>query len=475
MVSSSQSRQLKQSAVGTAGIVFLVVSAAAPLGATLGAGPVAVAASGVGAPGRVAVVAVVLLLFAVGYAGMSEHVTDAGGFTAFVALGIGPRAGQAAAGVALLAYNCLLVGITGQFGEFGHDLLARWGVDVPWQPLALAALLAVGVLGYLELDLSARVLGVLMGAVVLVLVAFDLAVITSGGAEGVNADAFAPSALVAGAPGVALLFAFTCFVGFEAATVYGEEAREPRRTVPRATYASVVLMGLFYATTTWAVGLAHGSGAVAARAAEDPVGFVTAVTTRHLGQAATDVVQVLVVTSVFAVLLALHNTLSRYLFALGRGGLLPDALGRTHPRFRSPHRASATQTCVTLLVLGVFTAAGVHPFTQLFPWLVGVGTLALLVVQTGAALAVVAFFRRTPGGGRWSTLVAPLLGFAGLAVFTGLAVANLDLLTGLTGPPAYLLALLIPAAACATLACGLRRRATAGPGVPAAGSARARG
>lgn len=452
----STSGQLKKSAVGTSGIVFFVVAAAAPLGATLGAGPVVFASNGSGAPGTYLVASVVLLLFAVGYATMSRHVTSAGGFTTYISLGLGDRVGHASAGIALLAYNCMLLGLLGQFGVFAQDLLRRWGWDVPWQVLAVTALVLVGTLAYLEVTLSAKVLGVLMIAEVLILVVFDLTIIGHG--AGADGSAFLPGNVFSGAPGIALLFAFTCFVGFEATTIYGEEARDPHRTVPRATYIAVVLIGIFYTVTTWAIGQAHGSEAVMARAAADPVTFVTDVNTAHVGRFSTDLMQILVVTSVFAVLLAVHNTLARYMFSLGRAGLLPARLGRTHHRFQSPHRASVVQSVLSLAVLGVFMAAGVDPFKQLFAWLMGLGTLGILVLQAAASVAVIAFFRRRTGSSRWRTLVAPALGAVGLVAGIVLAVANFDILTGITGAVAAVIPWLIPAAALLSLAVASRRR-----------------
>jgi amino acid transporter len=447
-MSTETSRQLKKAAVGTPGIVFFVVAAAAPLAATLGAGPVVFASNGVGAPGMYLVASVILLLFAVGYASMSRYVTSAGGFTAYISLGLGRSAGQASAGVALLAYNCMLLGIFGQFGVFTADLLSRWGWDVSWQVCALVGLVLVGIMGYLEVNLSAKVLGVLMIAEVLVMLVFDAVVIGQGGADGLNADAFAPTNVFSGAPGIALLFAFGCFVGFEATTIYGEEARDPQRTVPRATYIAIILIGVFYTVTTWAIGLAHGSDDVAAQAVEDPVNFVTGVNTAFVGRFSTDVVDVLVITSLFAVLLAFHNTLTRYMYSLGRAGLLPGALGRTHPRFQSPHRASLVQSAITVVVLAGFMLAGADPFAQLFAWLVGLGTLSVLVMQTAAAAAVIGFFRRRPADRRiWHTLLAPLLGALGLTVGIVLALLNFDVLTGITGGAASLMPWLIPLAA----------------------------
>lgn len=49
-----------------------------------------------------------------------------------------------------------------------------------------------------------------------------------------------------------LLFAFTGFPGFEATALFGEEARDPHHTIPRATYAAILLIGAIYVLTTYA-------------------------------------------------------------------------------------------------------------------------------------------------------------------------------------------------------------------------------
>jgi amino acid transporter len=54
----------------------------------------------------------------------------------------------------------------------------------------------------------------------------------------------------------------------EAAAVFSEEARLPRRTVPVATYASLAIIGAAYALASWAMSVHYGDGQVAAVAAE---------------------------------------------------------------------------------------------------------------------------------------------------------------------------------------------------------------
>src|SRR5699024_10504185 len=112
--------------IGTPGIVFFVVAAAAPLAATLGAGPVVFIYAGAGAPAMYLIAALALLLFSFGFALMSRYVTNAGGFAAFVDWGLGRRAGHAAAGIALLAYLSMFMGISAQFSTFVSDLCSRF-------------------------------------------------------------------------------------------------------------------------------------------------------------------------------------------------------------------------------------------------------------------------------------------------------------------------------------------------------------
>lgn len=441
---------LRKHAVGVPGIVFFVVAAAAPLAATLGASPIAFMTLGAGAPGAYVLTGVVLVLFAVGYGAMSRHVTSSAGFAAYLDLAFGRTAGFVGASVALLAYHCMLIGLYGAFGFFTSAVLDDLlGLGLDWKVLAVLAWVGVAILGYLEINLSAKVLGALMIAEVAILLIFDVAVLAQGGTNGVNVASFSPDAVSSSGLGVALLFAAASFVGFEATAIYGEEAKDPERTVPRATYVAVVLIASFYAFSTWAIALAHGTDRIQEAAAADPAGFVFAVNTQIVGAWSTDVMNVLLVTSYFAVLVAFHNTLARYLFALGRAGVLPRAMGRTHPQWQSPHVASIAVTVITMVVLAAFMLAGADPFAELYAWLVGVGTVAVLVLQAATSIAVIAFFsrRKRDEFRAWRSAVAPALGAAGLLVATWLAVDNWALLAGATEGPAAQLPWLVVLAA----------------------------
>src|ERR671932_351316 len=132
---------LRSGRLGTLGIVFFVVAAAAPLGGMTGAVPVAiVAGNGAAAPGAYLVVGLTLLVFSVGYAAMSHRVTNTGAFFAYVGRGLGIAPGVGSAFVSLVAYLAVQLAIFGFFGAvMAGQMQDKLGVDWPWWGWVLPA------------------------------------------------------------------------------------------------------------------------------------------------------------------------------------------------------------------------------------------------------------------------------------------------------------------------------------------------
>lgn len=379
-----------------------------------------------------------------------------------ISRGIGPHSGFAASTVALLAYNAVMIGITGLFSFFAQSIVADLtGVELPWWVWAAVVIAVVAFMGYRDVHLSARVLGVLMILEVAILVLFSVVVFFTGGHDGLNVEAFTPSNVFSGDVGLAFLFAFSAFIGVEATVIYGEEAKNPERSVPRATYIAVALTGGFYVLVTYALGIGYGTDRVVGVAASNPGNFVFDVNTQYVGAWSTLIMKVLVITSLFAVLLALHNTCARYLFALGRGRMLPSTLGVSHRKHLSPHRASLVETVVTVVVVGAFLLAGADPFDSLYAWSVGLGTVAIIVLQFSACIAVIGFFRRVrTGRSLWTTVIAPALAACGLGFALVISVVYFDSMTGVSHGPVTWLPILVPIVAVIGLLWGRRRRRT---------------
>src|SRR5690348_1174145 len=325
-------RQLRRGAIGVFGILFFVLSAQAPLTGIGGALPLAIGlGNGPGAPAAYLAVGLVIAVFAVGFIAMSRHVTDEGAFYAYIGRGLGRRLGTGSALLALWSYNTVQAAMYGIYGVVVSGLCSSYlHFSPPWWACALVTMGIVQLLGSLNIDLGARFLAVLVGCEMAILLGFALATLfTGGGPEGLApAASFSPSALMAGAPGVAVTFAIASMFGFESTAIYSAEAKDPARTVPRATYLAVSVVALFFAFVSWMVVSSYGPSHIAdeigrALQSGDSTSLVFSAVSSALGGWAGTAAGILMATSLLAGILAFHNASNRYVHSLGQTGALP--------------------------------------------------------------------------------------------------------------------------------------------------------
>ena len=457
---AGSSTALQRGALGVAGIVFLVLAAVAPLTGIVVVASLAIAlGNGGGTPASFLIIAVILLLFAVGYAQMSKQLVNAGGFYAFVVKGLGRTGGLIAGLIATLGYNFFVVGTIGTSGFFMQSIIAGLtGFDMHWYVWGLLSIIVCFLMARTGVDFSSKVLGVALVLEVLMLVVFDISVLVQ---TGYDLGAFSPEAVFSGSLPIGLLLAATGFLGFEATALFGEEARNPLKTIPRATYTAIIAIGVILGVTTWAVvsatGVAQAQGTALEHLATGDLIFSLAAT--YLGPQLTVVMEILLLVSLFAAMLAFHNSATRYLYALGRARVLPFALARTRSS-GAPQIAGVVQAGFAAIVAGIFALAGLDPILNLVPAMLGFGTLAVIVLQALAALSIVVFFRRRGDRRWWSTLIAPGIGFVALSVIVILAVVNFDVVAGSNEPAIRAMPLLLLAAVIGGIGYGafLRRR-----------------
>lgn len=455
----SAENTLKRNVLGVPSIFFYVIAAASPLTVVIALLPIMIGlGNGIGAAGSFVLAAATLLVFAVGYVSMSRHITNTGAFYAYVTAGLGREAGLGSAFLTMFGYNAIQAALYGGFGFYLNGLLeAHLGLDLPWWLLALGAIALCTVLGIQGVHSGAKVLGFFMTlelVMIATLIGFSL----------VNGDVpigdyslepFSPHAVFAGSFGVSILFAVCSFIGFEGSAIYGEEARDPERTIPRATYLSVAFMGVVYAVTAWvlvnAIGLPQAKDAATAEGGN----FVFYLSGRFIGGDVTTVFQILIVTAMFAAIVTFHNNAARYLYSLGRERLIWRELGRTHPTRRTPYVASLVQSTTIAVVVALFAAFRLDPIVDLFAGLGGIGTVAVILSQVIVSVAIFVFFRRTGVERRvWHATVAPLLATLALGTILVLALMSLDLLLGVTGAAAWAMVSLIFVALAAGVAYG---------------------
>ena len=443
--------QLRKNSLGVGAVTFLVISAAAPLTAVAGGVPISMLlGNGSGIAGSFVLVTAILILFAISYVAMARHVASAGGFYAFAARGLGGRVGGAAALIAILSYNAMQIGVMGLLGAASAGTFGALGINLPWWAWSFIGIAAVGVLGYRQVDLSAKILMVLVLLEYVIVLLVDAAILISGGDSGLSLAPFSVSQIMSGSPAIGILFCFAAFIGFEATTIYSEEARDPHTTVPRATYISVILIGLFYTLTAWLMAVGAGVDKVVPtlQGLPDPTTFLFDLTGRYVGGTAATIMGFLFVSSLFAGVLAFHNGVARYKYVAGREGLLPDSVGVTHSKYQSPHVGSVIQTIIAFAVVGLFAALGMDPVLQLFTWLTQLGTLGILGLMALTAFSVVAFFSNDARGeGPLATKILPILTGALLAFLFVYIFYKFGDLTGAAGAMGIILPSLVIVAA----------------------------
>jgi amino acid transporter len=431
--SSNVATALAADRLGVPAVVFFVMSAATPLTVVAGVVTTGYAVTGItGLPVAFVVIGAVLALFCVGYVSMARRVANAGAFYAYISQGIGRPIGVAGAWVALVAYNALQVGLYGAIGAAATPLLSAWfGVDVAWWVVALIAWAIVAVLGQLHVDVNGRVLAVLLVAEVAVIVVYSLANIANPAGGTITFDTLDPTALFAPGIGAILALGVLGFVGFEGAVVYSEEARDPQRTIRIASYVSVGVIAGLYTLGSWAMSVATGPGQIVAQSQTASTELIFQLAGSHLGVLLVDIGRVLFVTSVLAAMISFHNTTARYVFALGREGVLPVVLGRTSPRTGSPKLGSVIQSVVGLVVIVLYAVAGWDPVVQLFFWGGTAGGLGVLFLIMTTSIAIVVYFLRQPAGETvWRRLIAPVLAAVLLLIVVVLALVNFATLLG---------------------------------------------
>ena len=429
---SNVAAALAQNKLGTTRVTQFALSAAATLTIVAGLVPTGYAVTGIiGIPAAFVLLGIVLIVFCVGYNAMSRRISNAGAFYAYIAQGVSRPAGVAAAWIALFSYNLLQVGLYGIFGATATSLLnPALHTNIPWWGWALISWAIVAILGLAQVELNGSVLGVLMLCEVLVILIYCVAFVSHPAGGHVAFTTFSPGHLFVPGWGSLLVIAIAGFVGFESAAFYSEEAKDSKRTIPTATYLCVGLIAVLYCISSWAMSVATGPDHIVEQSQKQSGNLVFSLAAQDLGSAWGTIGNALLLTSIFAGMLSYHASASRYVFSLGREGVLPSVFGRTLPRTGAPIWGSLTQTIVGFAIIVAFAEAGLDPMVNLFYWLGTTGGFGVLILLAVTSAAVIGYFWRRGGENVWRSVIAPFLALAALGAAVVLAVANFATLLG---------------------------------------------
>lgn len=420
--------------LGVVALIFIVVAFNAPIATMAGFAQLAVGfGNGIGAPISFFVAGAILMLFAVGFVGMSRYIEHPGAFYRFIVAGIGRPPGLAGAFLATAAYVLLVAGSYVYLGLIALDLARRLtgSGQFSWQIWALIFLVIGTALGLLRMDVSMKVLGTLVAFEIVLVAAYEIVVIATGGPEGYSTASFTPSAFFSGTMGLGVLFAMLTMIGIETAACFRDEARDPDKSVGRATFSAIAFMAVFYGIGIWAYIITQGASHVVFQAQTNPIGSFIDSVHSYLGLFFVNVTATILVTSQLAAINAIQGAASRYIYALGRDNILWSRFARVHGRLESPYVAVLAVTIVSLVMLvGVFVLR--LNAVQSYAAMTGAGIYFLLPLFIATSVAVVVFYRRNRQfkASRWTSLVAPGLSVVALGALFVITSMNMDKLVG---------------------------------------------
>jgi amino acid transporter len=351
-VVSQSGDRLKPGQLGTADVTASTVANIGPgIDFYFGFGVIAVTA-GAAAPLTIlaATVAVGLLAFTV--AEFTRAEPSAGSFITYVETALGARAGAATALLVTVGYTVAITAVFTMSGGLVAATLSRYTSWHPWWgPISLVLTAGAIWLTARGVKLSATAVGAAVLVQVAIMVAVCLLVLVDQRAH-LSGIPFSWAHLSGGLAGLSAGFplALFMFIGWENGPALAEEARDPRRTIPRALYISVAISATMlvffgYATIT---GFRYDVSTIG----RSSVPFLT-LADHYLGGAAV-LAWIAGIVSVLATLVAGADSQSRMLFDGGRTGLLPARLGQVRPRSGTPVNALLLMAAAGLGIIAVW-------------------------------------------------------------------------------------------------------------------------
>jgi amino acid transporter len=330
----------------------------------------------------------------------TARMASAGGIYTYIARGLHPNGGFIGG---WLYGTAFAVGISFVLCIGAVTMATLFDQHTSWSPSWFQCfLILLGgslLFAFFDIRLSTRTQLVLGAGGVAAILLLAIIVLAKGGDSGVTLQPLNPNNLPS-THGLflAVVFAFTGFIGFEAAAVLGEEAADPRRAIPRAILTAAVVAVVWYVFITWTMSVGFGV-ANAGKWAQD-VAPLDTLANRYSGTWLSVLVDIAVVTSAFIASLAGLHLTARTFFAMGREGGLPRVFAWTHPRWRTPWVGIGLALLITFL-LGLtlarhWTSPAPAPFTYI-QFMALTATLGVLSAYILVALSGIVSFWRARG------------------------------------------------------------------------------
>ncbi|HEU5416146.1 MAG TPA: APC family permease [Streptosporangiaceae bacterium] len=398
---SSTPQQLERSA-GLWRVVFQSVGVMGP-GASIvfGLGLIISYAAG-GSPLTMLLALLAAMCVAVAVGQLATRISGAGGLYSFTSSGLGPQVGFLV-GWAYVLMTVVLPSVGSLlFAIVAQDFCTTYfHFTMAWEYPALFALLVTSLAAFRGVRVSTAV-NVILGTVEVAILALVsvLLVIKAGSSNSLSffdpGNAHAPGAGLAKSLFLGVVYSLATFVGFDSAAQLAEEARTPRRTVPRAVVLATAAIGIFYVFAMYTAVVAWPGHLSSYVTAPNPWREMAG----RLGSAFAVLVALAILNSTFVLTQAGFNAATRLLYGMASAHTLPAPLARVHPRYRTPWVATAFALVVAIAgTLGASAKFG-GPFNA-FVYMITIVSLVFIAMYILTCLSCIVYFVRSRQHVRW--------------------------------------------------------------------------
>ncbi|GHO79058.1 amino acid transporter [Ktedonobacter sp. SOSP1-85] len=389
----SAPQELRANTIGLPGVLFQSITTMAPASAVSFSLGAAIAFTGGALPLAVIIALVVCCLIALSIGSLAKHLPSAGGYFTYVGQSLGLQAGWLTGWLFNLAYLLIVPFQLLVLGPVADSFVSGlFHVSLGWPFWTVAFALLIFALTIFGIKISADT-GIVLGVIeIVVFVALSIWLIATSPNN--TLAVFNPgSSLLPGLNGwqgvfFGMIFVLLAFAGFESSAPLAEEARNPRRTVPRAILLSALCIGIFYVFCSYAGVVGWGPAQIAKYSADaDPWGTMA----KNAWGGFSFIVILAILNSALANANAGVTASSRMLYAMGRTGALPKVLARLN-NTRTPYVAIIFAMVIALVFS--LLPGFIYGTTTAFALLGTILTLPIILVYMATCVSVPFFYRR---------------------------------------------------------------------------------
>ena len=297
---------------------------------------------------------VMLLFVAFNLNQFARRSSHTGSMFLYSVAGLGSTAGGLTGWCLIWAYMFIgTAGVTG-FTIFASTLLGMVGIHVPAPLLFALCAAASWFLAYRDIQLSTIMMLVIEAASVAVITLLAFIALGAHGFK-LDTDQLTLQGSSISTLGLGVVVAIFSLVGFECATAFGDETKNPLKTIPRAVIASLLLTGIFFVFISYVEIMALKGANPSLDKLATPLSTIATMLHVDYLQIPIDVGAMV---SFFSLALSCMNAGSRVVFQMGRQGFFHAATGRAHATNATPHVAVSVYALLEFGIPSIMTAMG---------------------------------------------------------------------------------------------------------------------